>query len=162
MNVAQNEDLRARYLAALGLPDFLHHQKITAPQIQPKVEQTVEQKVKSKPQSQIEPQISTQCLLIETCKTQSFCQASATRDLLLKMLAAINLSSAECAFCCIEPADFSATLKRYNAKTVLIMSADLPASKAYFYTHHPSKILANSALKREAWEVLKQLKLCLK
>jgi len=45
----------------------------------------------------------------------------------------------------------------------LLMSKGLTSSsEQHFSTYHPSEILVNEQLKREAWEVLKNLKQCLK
>jgi uracil-DNA glycosylase len=43
------------------------------------------------------------------------------------------------------------------------MNKDLkPSSEQHFVAHHPSKVLVSEQLKRETWEVLKQIKACLK
>ncbi|MDC9715162.1 MAG: hypothetical protein PSN36_05020 [Gammaproteobacteria bacterium] len=135
-----NQTQRHNYLEALGVPDFLHAQN-------------------PKPT----PKINTQCLVIETQNPHSFCQTGKTQDFLLKMLGAIGLKPSQIQLKNINPADLTPTLKQHNAKTVLLMSTDLkPTTQQHFATHHPSVILNNQQRKREAWEVLKQLKQCLK
>ncbi len=137
------EALRSRYLEAIGVPDFLY--------IQTESEDLNAQK------------ITTQCLVIETSNTHSFCLNGKTRDFLLKMLEAVGLTKDDIHCISINADDLSRTLSGYNAKTVLLMSEGLkPSSEQHFITHHPSEILTNEKLKREAWEVLKKIKACLK
>jgi uracil-DNA glycosylase len=79
------------------------------------------------------------------------------------MLSAIGLSDDDIQCISINVDDLSRTLAEYNAKTVLLMSEGLSVSSVHhFSTHHPSVILTNEQLKREAWEVLKKIKVCLK
>ena len=79
------------------------------------------------------------------------------------MLGAIGLHQQDVTCISINTDDLSRTLGQYNAKTVLLMSKDLkPSSEQHFVAHHPSKVLVSEQLKRETWEVLKQIKACLK
>jgi hypothetical protein len=138
-----SEALRSRYLEALGVPDFLYAED--------KTEDLNVQK------------ISTNCLVIETQNSRSFCQAGKYQDFLLKMLDAIGLQQEDVNFISISVDDLSRTLGQYNAKTVLLMSKGLnPSSEQHFVAHHPSEVLMNEQLKRETWEVLKKIKACLK
>ena len=138
-----SEALRSRYLEALGVPEFLYAEE--------KSEDVDAQK------------INTSCLVIETQNSRSFCQTGKYQDFLLKMLGAIGLYQQDVTFVSINADDLSRTLGQYNAKTVLLMSKDLkPSSEQHFIAHHPSKVLANEQLKRETWEILKQIKACLK
>ena len=138
-----NVALRSRYLEALGVPEFLYTQNIT---------------------KNIDVQkINTQCLVVEIKNSRSFCQVGKYQDFLLKMLSAIGLKQKDIQCISINIDDLSQELGQYNAKTVLLMSKDLKASSAHhFVTHHPSKILIDEQLKREVWEVLKKIKICLK
>jgi predicted nucleotide-binding protein (sugar kinase/HSP70/actin superfamily) len=138
-----SEALRSRYLEALGVPEFLYAEE--------KSEDIDVQK------------INTLCLVIETQNSRSFCQAGKYQDFLLKMLGAIGLQQQDVNYISINADDLSRTLGQYNAKTVLLMSKDLKSSSAHhFIAHHPSEILVNEQLKRETWEVLKEIKACLK
>ena len=138
-----SEVLRSRYLEALGVPEFLYAEE--------KSEDVDAQK------------INTSCLVIETQNSRSFCQTGKYQDFLLKMLGTIGLQQQDVNCISINADDLSRTLGQYNAKTVLLMSKDLkPSSEQHFIAHHPSKVLANEQLKRETWEILKQIKACLK
>lgn len=138
-----SEALRSRYLEALGVPDFLY--------------------AEDNPEDLNVQKINTQCLVIETQNSRSFCQAGKYEDFLLKMLGAIGLQQEDVKCISISTDDLSRTLGRYNAKTVLLMSEDLkPSSKQHFVAYHPSEVLMNEQLKRETWEVLKKIKACLK
>lgn len=138
-----SEVLRSRYLEALGVPEFLYAEE--------KFEDIDAQK------------ITTLCLVIETQNSRSFCQAGKYQDFLLKMLGAIGLHQEDVTCISIDTDDLSRTLGQYNAKTVLLMSKDLkPSSEQHFVAHHPSEVLVSEQLKRETWEVLKQIKACLK
>ncbi len=141
-----NVMLRAQYLDALGVPEFLY--------IQPNANNV------GNPQDK---KIHTQCLVIETQNNRSFCQPGKTQDFLFKMLAAIDIKNDDIKCVSIDIDDLTHTLSQYNARTVLLMSKGLtPVLDTHFATHHPSEILINQVLKREAWEVLKRMKACLK
>lgn len=138
-----SEALRSRYLEALGVPEFLYAEE--------------------KPEDIDAQKIDTLCLVVETKNSRSFCQTGKYQDFLLKMLGAIGLHQQDVIFVSINADDLSRTLGQYNAKTVLLMSKDLkPSSEQHFIAHHPSEILVNEQLKRETWEVLKQIKACQK
>lgn len=138
-----SEALRLRYLETLGVPEFLYNQ--------------------NKPKNIDAQKINTRCLVIESQNSQSFSQAGKYKDFLLKMLSAIDLQQKDVHCISINTDDLSRTLGQYNAETVLLMSKDLiPSSEQHFVTHHPSEILLNEQLKREVWEVLKKIKICLK
>jgi DNA polymerase III psi subunit len=139
-----NTELRAYYLDAFGVPDFLYAQPVDS-------QESATQKV------------ATECLVIETQNAHSFSQVGEVQNFLFKMLQAIGLEKSNIRCLTIEAADLKHTLVQYDAKTVLLMSEDLTSNaQAHFSTHHPSEILSNENFKREAWEMLKQLKLCLK
>lgn len=129
-------ELRSHYLNTLGIPEFLHTE------------------IKAQPA----PKLTADCLVVENVTKDSFCQQGKIQDFLLKMLAAIGLEKNQVVL--LNTADMS-EIKNYNAKTVLLMDANF-AVKNSFKTHHPANILTNNTLKREAWEVLKQLKQWLK
>ncbi len=138
-----NASLRSHYLEALGIPEFLY--------------------IQTKIQSLNRPKIDTQCLVIETKNPHSFCQIGKTQDFLFKMLDAIGLEKPDIKCVSTNIDNLNRTLKQYNAKTVLLMSADLkPSLMQHFVVHHPSEILINEQLKRETWEVLKKVKRCFK
>ncbi len=132
-------ELRSHYLKALGVADFLH--------------------TKTKVKTSDKDKISIKCLVIETNNSHSFCQPGKSQDFLLKMLSTIRLKQKNIKCVSIHANELNSTLRRYDAKAVLLMSKDLsPLSARHFSIHHPSEILANQALKREAWEVLKKIK----
>ncbi|BAS67577.1 DNA polymerase III subunit psi [Bathymodiolus septemdierum thioautotrophic gill symbiont] len=144
-----NQRQRSDYLEALGVPYFLYAdtdvagatQKTSAPKVLVKID--------------------TQCLVVESQNSHSFCQTGKTQDFLFKMLTAIGLKVDDVQ--CVSTNDLSSTLEKYNAKTVLLMGSNLQSSSTqHFSTHHPSEILAKEFLKREAWEVLKKVQACLK
>ena len=138
-----NEALRSRYLDALNVPEFLY--------------------VQTKTEDRSTIKIDTRCLVVETENSRSFCQPGKSQDFLLKMLSAIGLKQDDIKCISINVDDLSRTLAEYNAKTVLLMSEGLSVSSVHhFSTHHPGAILTNEQLKREAWEVLKKIKACLK
>jgi len=138
-----NEALRSRYLGALDVPEFLH-----AP---------------TKAKDLGVDKINTVCLAIETDNPYSFCQSGKYQDFLFKMLGAIGLKQKDINCLSINVDDLNQALGLYNAKTVLLMSKGLmSSSEQHFSTHHPSEILTNEKLKREAWEVLKEIQTCLK
>lgn len=128
---------REKYLNALGVPDFLYFEAKQTP---------------------VADKISTQCLLVEDTQTNSFCQSGKTQDFLLKMLATIDLKANDVALINLFE---GATLQDYKAKVILIMGSTTSV-KGDFSTYHPAQILNNNTLKREVWEVLKQVQQCLK
>jgi DNA polymerase III psi subunit len=134
---------RANYLEAFGVPAFLY----------------------TKPTDAIEvstQKICVQCLVIETQNAHSFCQIGKIQDFLFKMLGTIGLEKANVKCIAIDAVDLERMLGQYDAKTVLLMNKNLSSdTQAHFSTHHPSEILANETFKREAWEVLKQVQVCL-
>lgn len=135
---------RAEYLEALNIPEFLYTKPVDV--TKPNVQKT-----------------RTQCLVVETQNTHSFCQVGAVQEFLFKMLGAIGLEKKHIHYITIDATELDCTLKQYDAKTVLLMGKNLSSHiKSHFHTHHPSEILNNEALKREAWETLKQLEKCLK
>lgn len=141
---------RSDYLKAFNVPDFLYSRKAN-----------ITSDVVNVPKTTVK--INTQCLVIETQNAYSFCQAGDTEVFLFKILGAIGLKKSDTQCVSIKVNDLIATLEKYNAKTVLLMSTSLkPSSPQHFKTHHPSEILANESFKREAWEVLKKVQACLK
>ncbi len=143
---------RNDYLEALGVPDFLYLEKSSTANTADTANVAT-----------TTPKINTQCLVIETQNAHSFCQAGNTQVFLFKMLGAIGLKTADIQCVSIQANALTATLEKYNAKTVLLMSATLkPSLPQHFSTHHPSEILVNESFKRAAWEVLKKVQQCLK
>ena len=133
-----NNELRDSCLEVLGIPEFFKSQAIA-----------------HKPFSS---KIISRCLVVETTKQQSFCQAGSERDLLLKMLATIGIKNNDIAFLRTMVDEFDENILRYQAEIVLITSDDLMlAAENYFLIKHPSEILQNSSLKRPTWEVLKKI-----
>lgn len=138
-----NEALRSHYLSAMDVPDFLH--------------------IINKPSDLTIKKTPVRCLVIEKNSELSFCQPNKAQALLYKMLGAIELQSDNIACINVDNQDLEQVLARYDAQVILLMNPDLSASgKHCFKTHHPSVILKDASLKRDAWEVLKQIKICLK
>jgi hypothetical protein len=131
--------LRAHYLTELGIPEYLHAVKKSSVQI-----------------------IKTRCLLVESKKTRSIFQTDAERDFLYKMLDAIGLKKQDVILIQSTENEVFQVINGYQAKAILLLDAgfslDLSSS---FLMPHPSEILNNEQLKREAWEVLKKVKKCL-
>lgn len=101
--------------------------------------------------------INTKCLVVENKNNDSFIQQGKTRDFLLKMLSTIGLNKDD--IICTDKFD----KEKYNAQMVLFMGSGFKTNaKNQFITYHPSDVLKNQNLKREVWEVLKQIKQCLK
>ena len=132
---------REQYLEALGIPAYLYD---------------------SARPSTTANKIKTRCLVLESRQQDSFCQSGEAQALLFKMLSAINLSADEVVLRNIQVAELSSVLSEYDSTAVLLMDQVLSSdAKAHFSTYHPSAILADAKLKRDAWEVLKQVELCL-
>ena len=132
---------RDKYLEALGIPDFLY--------------------------ASVSPEGSAQdkfkLLVVELDSQGSFCQAGASQDLLFKMLASIGLSLNECNLLSISKSEIDALIHKYSSGLILVMDSSISLKgKTLFVTHHPKDIINNPKLKRDSWEVLKQVKLCLK
>ena len=134
-------ELRNNYLEALGIPEFLYTKNDSDPKIK----------------------TSVQCLLVETSPEESFCEPGDSKDLLAKMLSSIGLSLNKTTSILIQSSDLEESIKNHPASVVLVMGESINyKSDNLFFTHHPRDILKNPALKREAWEVLKRVKKCLR
>ena len=132
---------RDKYFEALGIPDFLYA--------------SVNQEVSAHDKYKL--------LVIEIDSQNSFCQSGASQDLLFKMLASIGLSQNECNLLSINQYEINVFIKDHSADLILLMDSSISVEgKTLFVTHHPKDIIHNSQLKRDSWEVLKKIKLCLK
>ncbi len=130
---------RSKYLEALGIPDFLY--------------------------SSVSPELSAKykLLVIELDSEDSFCQSGASQDLLFKMLASIGLGLNECNLISIDNSEINRFIEDHSSDLMLIMDSSISAKgKSLFITYHPKDIIKNPQLKRDTWEVLKKVKLCLK
>ena len=132
---------RDKYLEALGIPDFLY--------------------------ASVSPEVSAQdkfkLLVVELDSQGSFCQAGASQDLLFKMLASIGLSLNDCNLLSVSKSEVDTVIQKHSSDLILVMDSSISLeSKTLFVTHHPKDIIENPKLKRDSWEVLKQVKLCLK
>ena len=132
---------RDKYLEALGIPDFLY--------------------------ASVSPEDSAQdkfkLLVLELDSQGSFCQAGASQDLLFKMLASIGLSLNDCNLLSVSKSEVDTVIQKHSSDLILVMDSSISLeSKTLFVTHHPKDIIENPKLKRDSWEVLKQVKLCLK
>ena len=133
-------EIRQEYLKALGMPEFLY--------------------IESKGDSAA--LTLTKCLVVEDADGASFTKSGQSYDLLEKMLGAIGLSMSDVK--CVRASEhtLSSVIKNNPAATILIMGEVLSSSLDHvFTTFHPHEILKNPALKRKAWEVLKEIKNCL-
>jgi len=134
-------ELRQDYLKTLGIPEFLYG-------INERDNATT---------------VPVGCLVIETEQEHSFCQSGQSYDLLEKMLGAIGLPMSDVKCVCATNTTLPSVIKGNPAKAVLIMDKGLKSTIDHvFITYHPHEILSSPALKREAWEVLKEVKKCLK
>ena len=132
---------RDEYLEALGIPEFLYSP------VTPKT--LAEAKFK--------------LLVVELDSKESFCESGASQDLLFKMLASIGLGLNECDLISIDKSEINCFIEDHSSDLMLIMDSSISAEgNSLFITHHPKDIIKNSQLKRDSWEVLKKVKLCLK
>ena len=132
---------RDKYLEALGIPDFLY--------------------------ASVSPEASAQdkfkLLVVELDSQGSFCQAGASQDLLFKMLASIGLSLNDCNLLSVSKSEVDKVIQKHASDLRLVMDSSISlVGKTLFVTHHPKDIIEDPKLKRDSWEVLKQVKLCLK
>ena len=132
---------RDKYLEALGIPDFLYAS------VSP--EGSAQEKFK--------------LLVVELDSQGSFCQAGASQDLLFKMLASIGLSLNDCNLLSVNKSEVDKVIQKHSSNLILVMDSSISLEgRTLFVTHHPKDIINNPKLKRDSWEVLKQVKLCLK
>ena len=132
---------RNNYLEALGIPDFLYSQSDFEKKVIPEVK----------------------CLIIETTSQDSFCEPGESQDLLIKILTSIDLTLSNVCLMSIEKDSLDECIRANPAKAVLVMGSEVNSNLSFlFSTHHPRDILKNNKLKREVWEVLKKVKLCLR
>ena len=132
---------RDKYLEALGIPDFLYSSDSLAVSTQDKFK----------------------LLVVEIDSQGSFCQAGASQDLLFKMLASIGLGLSDCNLLSISKSEIDTLIQDNSTDLILFMDSSISLKgKTLFITHHPKDIINNPQLKRDSWEVLKKIKLCLK
>ena len=132
---------RDKYFEALGIPDFLY----------------------SSDSLTVSTQDKFKLLVVEIDSQGSFCQAGASQDLLFKMLASIGLGLSECNLLTISKSEIDTLIQDNSKDLILVMDSSISfKGKTLFVTHHPKDIINNPKLKRDSWEVLKQVKLCLK
>ena len=132
---------RDKYLEALGIPDFLYSSDSLAVSTQDKFK----------------------LLVVELDSQGSFCQAGASQDLLFKMLASIGLSLNDCNLMSVSKSEVDKVIQKHASDLILVMDSSISIEgKTLFVTHHPKDIIEDPKLKRDSWEVLKQVKLCLK
>ena len=132
---------RNNYLEALGIPDFLYSQSDSEKKVIPEVK----------------------CLIIETTSQDSFCEPGESQDLLIKILTSIDLTLSNVFLMSIEKDNLDECIRANPSKAVLVMGSEVNLDLSFlFSTHHPRDILKNNQLKREVWEVLKKVKLCLR
>ena len=133
--------LRNEYLEALGIPDFLYSK--------------IESKNSSEPLLKL--------LIVEVGAQDSFCSKGDSQNLLIKMLASIDLSIKSAQLVSLEKNLIDEYIKNNPSEAVMIMGSSYESNKsALFLMHHPRDILKNPTLKRESWEILKKVKQCLK
>ena len=133
--------LRNEYLEALGIPDFLYS--------------TIESKNSSEPLLKL--------LIVEVGAQDSFCSKGDSQNLLIKMLASIDLNIKSAQLVSLEKNLIDEYIKNNPSEAVMIMGSSYESIKSdIFLMHHPRDILKNSSLKRESWEILKKVKKCLK
>ena len=132
---------RNNYLEALGIPDFFYSQSDSEKKVIPEVK----------------------CLIIETTSQDSFCEPGESQDLLLKILTSIDLTLSNVCLMSIEKDNLDECIRANPSKALLVMGSEVNSNLSFlFSTHHPRDILKNNKLKREVWEVLKKVKLCLR
>ena len=133
--------LRNQYLEALGIPDFLYSK--------------IESKNSSEPLLKL--------LIVEVGSQDSFCSKGDSQNLLIKMLASIDLNIKSAQLVSLKKNLIDEYIKNNPSEAVMIMGSSYESIKSdIFLMHHPRDILKNSSLKRESWEILKKVKKCLK
>ena len=133
--------LRNEYLEALGIPDFLYSK--------------IESKNFSAPLLKL--------LIVEVGSQDSFSSKGDSQNLLIKMLASIDLNIKSAQLVSLEKNLIDEYIKNNPSEAVMIMGSSYESIKSdIFLMHHPRDILKNSSLKRESWEILKKVKKCLK
>ena len=134
--------LRSHYLTTLGIDEYLYHDKNT--------EDLALQTIKVR------------CLVVETECAESVQHSASAQEFLYTMLLAIGLDKKD--IICIQSGanQILQDIGKYYPEVILVMDGRIsPANNKMFTIPHPSDILKNEALKRVAWEVLKQVKACL-
>ncbi|CAC9602468.1 hypothetical protein [uncultured Gammaproteobacteria bacterium] len=135
--------IRSQYLNALNIPEYLHV-------------------VKDTPQKVSIP-LSIDCLVVELENQNSICIAGETQDFLFKMLSAIGLQQKNIICIKASPNTLLDQIANYHARTILLTHPQLTLNTSNVFSMlHPSEVLKDDKLKRDAWEVLKQVKVCLK
>ncbi len=81
------------------------------------------------------------------------------KNMLIKMLIAINVDFNDCKYIQVEN-NYNQDIEKITAKAVLLIG-NFTNYKHKFIIPHPTDILLDNNLKRDAWEVLKRLKKCL-
>jgi DNA polymerase III psi subunit len=140
--------INADSLEILGLPKWLLPS-----------EQAVEAPISNKVSTPITQQKKTiKCLVVEKKNNNSFLAEGATKELLFKMLTAINLKQ-EDIFCLAvtDEQELQQQKENFIAQNVLLMGDFQAGANNTFITHHPSEILAKPELKRIVWETLKKV-----
>ena len=131
---------RNEYLEALGIPDFLYSEIDPSPKIA----------------------ASLSCMVLELNSKDSFCEDGKTRDLLVKMLASIDLDLNSIHLASIKQSNLDSFIAENPAQVVLVMDSTFSSDKlSLFSTYHPRDVIKDSSLRREAWEILKKVKQCL-
>ena len=132
---------REKYLEALGIPYFLYS--------------SISSEASAKDKFKLN--------VVEIDSQNSFCQSGATQDLLSKMLTSIGLSLNECNLLSKNQAEINDFIKDHSSDLILLMDSSISVEgRTLFVTHHPKDIIEDPKLKRDSWEVLKKIKLCLK
>lgn len=101
------------------------------------------------------------CLVLEDKNNIHYqCQARGSQyTLLLKMLSAINITEDDFSLLAIQNGELAEVVPQYLPQAILILGEGLSLQQSnVFDCPHPSDMLANAPLKRQAWECLKQLK----
>ena len=79
------------------------------------------------------------------------------------MLAAIDIEIKDVVILQANDATLPMITMQYKADSILVMGDLIKLNiENIYYTYHPQQIINKPNLKREAWEVLKKLKKCLK
>ncbi len=134
--------VRSQYLNALNIPEYLHH-------------------AKENPVKQVKL-TSIKCLVVEMDTQDSICNTGEAQVFLFKMLGAIGLQEDQSACIKATPDTLIQKISTFDATVILLTDQRLTLTKkGVFNMLHPSEVLKNDQFKREAWEVLKQVKKCL-
>ncbi len=114
------------------------------------------------PISKVNNQIAIECLVIEGKNNINHkCHKNnKQKELLLKMLSAININSHDFKCIAIDNNECENISSSYKANVIILLDDDIKCNNDnVFLCPHPYDILQDTSLKRQAWNTLQKVKL---